>query len=318
MNSEELLSICIPTFNRADLLKTNVLELIEEIRIYNIPIIISDNNSTDETEKTVDWLKGKYKYITYYKQEKNIQDRNFIFVLEKATTKYAWLLGDKNRIIPGAIKNILNSIRDKSFDAIIVNCSPARVKSIPSRVYTQPVELLNDLGWHTTMISTLIFSSELTEKKYFERYTQTKFMHVAGLFDALSERKCSVLWIDEPVITGPKAYVPNDWINNVFEIFFESWANSVMSLPPTYPVHVKLQCVKHHGTKAKVFIFERFIYYRSRKIYNFAVFKKYQHNFRLFTNVPKIILLSITFFPPWFFSLMYYFLRMYKEIDHKD
>jgi glycosyltransferase involved in cell wall biosynthesis len=318
MNSEALLSICIPTYNRSELLKNNVRELIEEIRPFNLPILISDNNSTDGTAQAVELLKKEYKNIIYYKQSTNISDLNFPFILKQATTKYAWLLGDKNRIIPGATGKILQLMNEDSFDAIVVNCNPARVKSLPTKVYIQPEDLLYDLGWHATMISTLIFSKELIGKAPFERYSSTKFMHVAGLFDAISNTNCKVLWLNEPFIQGPDVSVKNDWLKDVFPVFFDSWANSIMSLSPAYPLNVKLHCIKQHGSKSKVFIFERFIYYRSKKIFNFKIFKNYYSCFPLFTNVPRTFLFFILCFPGWFYASMYYLLAEYRKLIGKE
>lgn len=318
MNSEELLSICIPTFNRSEILKRNVLYLINEVRNFNLPILISDNNSSDDTARTVEFLKNEYQNIIYYKQEANISDLNFPFILSKASTKYAWLLGDKNRISSGAIAKVLKIIYNQSFDAVIVNCDPPRVKSFPTKIYSNPTELLDEIGWHTTMISTLIFSKEVIAKNIFLRYSNTKFMHVGGLFDAIADAKCNVSWLNEPYIQGPNFRVPNDWLKDVFPVFIDSWANSIMSLSPIYPVTVKLNCIKQHGINAKVFIFERFIYYRSKKIYNFQVFIKHFHHINLFTNVPRIILLFITILPSWFFGIMYYYLDKYRKIVSKE
>ena len=49
MNSNILLSICIPTYNRADCLELTLAKLQPQINRSDIEVILSDNNSSDET-----------------------------------------------------------------------------------------------------------------------------------------------------------------------------------------------------------------------------------------------------------------------------
>ncbi|MFA6446260.1 MAG: glycosyltransferase family 2 protein, partial [Candidatus Paceibacterota bacterium] len=89
-----LVSIGLPTYNRADDLKT-CLDNLTSLEYNNIEIIISDNHSTDTTaEVCKDYIK-KDKRIRFYRQNTNLGVRkNSIFVLEKAKGKYFMLASD--------------------------------------------------------------------------------------------------------------------------------------------------------------------------------------------------------------------------------
>ena len=64
-----LISICIPTYNRESLLKESLVKLISQIREFSIAIYISDNSSSDNTEEVVKELSNNYKYIFYHKNK---------------------------------------------------------------------------------------------------------------------------------------------------------------------------------------------------------------------------------------------------------
>jgi abequosyltransferase len=303
MTKKDILSICIPTYNRANLLYENTLELIEKVRPYNIPIYISDNYSSDNTEKIALNLKNKYDEITYFRHNSNIHDMNFPFVLRKSCTKYTWLLGDKNRLANQSIERLLSIIDKEDYDIIVVGDESLRVKNIPSKIFTDPNQLLEQLGWHMTLISSLIFSKELITKMDFERYSKTNFIHLSAIFDAIIETNFKVLWLNEPIIEGPRVLLELSWVNVIFEVFFESWANSIFSLSPKYSLFSKLNCIKNHNSNTKLFTKGSFFHLRRKGIYSLNVYKKYNKYFNIFLDIPNLYLLLIALTPIWILNL---------------
>ncbi len=93
-----LVSICIPTYNRASLLKEAIASAIV-VDYPNIEIVISDNASTDNTCEVVQAFNDER--IKYYRNETNIGSyRNFRKVLyEHAKGAYAIYLADDDLII---------------------------------------------------------------------------------------------------------------------------------------------------------------------------------------------------------------------------
>jgi len=82
-----LVSICIPTYNSAKFLKESLDSIVNQTYA-NKEIIISDNASTDETEKIVKEYVEKYK-IKYYRNDKNIgAEANFTRCIELANGEY--------------------------------------------------------------------------------------------------------------------------------------------------------------------------------------------------------------------------------------
>jgi len=91
------LSICIPTFNRAEYLRKTLNSLIQqEMFGERCEIVISDNCSTDETPYVIEEFRNKYKNIRYYRNESNVGvDRNILCSLNLGQGKYLKLNTDK-------------------------------------------------------------------------------------------------------------------------------------------------------------------------------------------------------------------------------
>lgn len=94
MEKNYLITICIPTYNRAKKLE-NLLALLSNYNLENIKINISDNASTDDTKKLCLRYQLLNNNIFYYRQEKNLGAfNNFNFLLSIVDTPYFILHGD--------------------------------------------------------------------------------------------------------------------------------------------------------------------------------------------------------------------------------
>lgn len=121
-----LLSICIPTYNRAEYLK-NCLESIscqfDNPDIKNlVEIVISDNNSQDNTFKISEEYRLKFSNIKYFKNQENIgMDANIENSIIKASGKYCWSIGDDDLIQNGALGPIINALLKKDVALLTVD-----------------------------------------------------------------------------------------------------------------------------------------------------------------------------------------------------
>lgn len=114
--TKPLLSICIPTYNRALMIKEaidSILAQVDERVMNSLEIIVSDNASTDETRLIISNIVKKAKIIIkYFENEENIgPEANFLLAVERASGQYVWLLGSDDLLADGALKNILNALR---------------------------------------------------------------------------------------------------------------------------------------------------------------------------------------------------------------
>lgn len=117
MNRDEIiLSICIPTYNRANYLKICLSVIMPQIEINDpIEIIVSDNFSTDDTLNIISEYTTHPRFILIKQSKNEGPIKNGIEIIKKyANGKYCWYIGDDDYIMPGAIQNLIKIIKENS------------------------------------------------------------------------------------------------------------------------------------------------------------------------------------------------------------
>lgn len=108
-SNNPLITIGIPTYNRADGYLPGVLECATSQTYQNIEIIVSDNCSSDSTEDVINNIDDSR--LIYIRHNKNIgPNNNFNFCLEKANGLYFLLLHDDDLIDKDFIEACVNKI----------------------------------------------------------------------------------------------------------------------------------------------------------------------------------------------------------------
>jgi glycosyltransferase involved in cell wall biosynthesis len=117
MNPAELplVSVCIPSYNRADRLRRAVEALLAG-NYPHLEIIISDNASTDHTQRVAEELVRRDGRIRYFRQPENRgMTANFEFARAQATGKYFLWHGDDDYLAPDYISLCVQELeRDSS------------------------------------------------------------------------------------------------------------------------------------------------------------------------------------------------------------
>ena len=92
---DPLISICIPTYNRADVLRQSLESYVNNGAFDDeIEIVISDNASTDKTQEIGEHFASKYRNIKYFRNIENVRDANFPLSLDRGTGRYLKLMKD--------------------------------------------------------------------------------------------------------------------------------------------------------------------------------------------------------------------------------
>jgi len=108
-----LLSICIPTLNRADLLEDMLFSLKAEVAPLGglVEVVVSDNASKDATAEVLgrhqDWItSGRNESTTGF-------TKNLLRVTcDLARGEFVWLVGDDDLVIRGSVARVLKSLQD--------------------------------------------------------------------------------------------------------------------------------------------------------------------------------------------------------------
>ncbi len=113
MQRRPKLSICIATYNRADLLQQALESVISQLTD-ECELVVSDNASTDHTPHVVAALASRPAAVRYFRQETNIGlDRNFDAAVAASRGDYCWFFSDDDVMKPGAIARVLSALEEK-------------------------------------------------------------------------------------------------------------------------------------------------------------------------------------------------------------
>tara|TARA_B110000503_G_C7086637_1_gene387595 strand:- start:227 stop:1222 length:996 start_codon:yes stop_codon:yes gene_type:complete len=109
------LSICIPTYNRAQVLKQCLDSILVSLRGHEwIEICVSDNASLDDTVEVIESYQAKLP-ITFSSNNENIGlARNVLEVTKLAKGDFIWLVGDDDYLMPDALDRLYEIMHDRS------------------------------------------------------------------------------------------------------------------------------------------------------------------------------------------------------------
>lgn len=172
MNDCPLLTIAIPTYNRAKYLDLCLDRINMEINSLNeeqkrlVEVCVADNGSTDNTTEIVARHQASFgKGFMNVRASNNMgMDFNFTRCYELAKTPYVWLIGDDDVLLPGGLKKVLDVLINNEVDLLYVN------NYWFSDSYKQ-----EPMGNKTYGVTT--FESSLS----FARYTNVMLTYLSGL-----------------------------------------------------------------------------------------------------------------------------------------
>lgn len=114
-----ILSLCIPTYNRADDLKNSLKRInaqlirLDECMVHMIEVRVLDNFSSDNTELICKKFSSESRSkFSYQKNPKNIGfDGSIAKLYSDSEGEYVWFISDDDEIIEGKIKCILDILK---------------------------------------------------------------------------------------------------------------------------------------------------------------------------------------------------------------
>src|SRR4051812_19448075 len=118
-STNPLLTIAIPTFNRAGYLEQNLEQLRLEMKGVpesSVEILVSDNCSPDSTARVVEAAIASGLKIRYVRNVENVGwGPNFAQCFGLAAGNYVLLLGDDDLLVDGALKLLLDRLSKQQY-----------------------------------------------------------------------------------------------------------------------------------------------------------------------------------------------------------
>ena len=219
---EKLLSLCLPTYNRAVCMQQQLkrLQKLTPAELEQIEIIISDNCSQDNTRQIVEEFRETVPF-TYLRNTENIgPDGNFLQCLRKATGKYVWLLGDDDYLLTKNIPLLLRILKDEEAGLVHIGTSN---RNKPYTIYDDTDTFLSQIGVMITFMSGNIFLREAAIRLDYTPYEKTNLLQVPMyLSAALSAQRNIIMHL--PFYDAPTMIASNGGYN-LIRVFVVNLSN---------------------------------------------------------------------------------------------
>jgi glycosyltransferase involved in cell wall biosynthesis len=198
MNVE--LSICIPTWNRVNLLEQSLNSLLPQCADRPVEVCVSDNASTDATAA----LLARYPNVKHRIQAENVGiDHNTLAVLRMATGKYVLPIGDDEIMLPYGISGILTALRAQP-DMLILNGCHGVDPHLPAVLQNREITCLREafrLLWDKMPLGGFITRRDYAAQCYTDRYLGTHHAYSGAAWDYLLDlRHVRIHCMSQPVI----------------------------------------------------------------------------------------------------------------------
>lgn len=264
--NSKLLTIAIPTYNRAQYLDQCLSQICKQVRKYNeyIELIVSDNCSSDDTYEVVKKYVDDVNDIIYLRNEENIgADNNFIQCFKQASGKYVWIFGDDDVLLDGALDKIMNIIQQGNYGVIYVNSygfknnwrleRPNNYYGKNTVVYETQKAFLHRVSYFLTFVTGSICNKSLAvEIMDLSLLRGTNLPQLGWSFAALLRAECNVV-INEFLIA---ATVDNSGGYDLCKVFGENFNKIMKSF---IPKGLSISCIDMINKELNLSFFPYFI-----------------------------------------------------------
>ncbi len=234
------LSICIPNYNRPEMLAKNLEAIASEYQ-KGVEIVVVDDCSPNPVDEVIQDFKDKHPKIDlkFFKNKPNLGfDRNVLKVIRVASGKYCWLLSNDDKILPGSVKKLFETIKKypkvslisvnyQRFDHVAQKITAKKmVEGVKSQLFKDadeffflptPQGYFKFLGTNTLTMSTDIFRRKwwLESARKVKPFIKHNFIHVFVL-GGLIQTHPQIYYVSNPQVE----YLSNNhrtWPNDIWK-----------------------------------------------------------------------------------------------------
>jgi glycosyltransferase involved in cell wall biosynthesis len=306
-----LLSICIPTYNHAEPLEKSLESMIPQARRHNISIYVSDNASTDHTIKVLKSFQKNYPLLFFRSNKENLGiDQNMIVAALMASSKYIWVIGARRILISGMLDRVYRILEESDWDMVVLN-DPSPVFKVPkTQRYTSAQRIFLELSRNLTGLGFEILPAEAWKSEVLQKYAGTDWTILGLSLEYIANKKdLNVFFLADPVATSTGR---SKWIPRCFKVWTDL-KKVVRSLPEVYPVADKERVIEY---LANVVFVPRFnimttrrslslVSLRSEGAYNAKVFDNFREDLTKYAGYSPTLAYVIAKFPA--FPIKLYF-----------
>jgi hypothetical protein len=254
ISSDKILSICIPTYNRKEIVLDNLRMMLNSDLLNQINIYIFDDGD-DGLNFDIAQLNDPENSIRYFKNEpRRGHDENILKALTLPDTKYKWLLGDSLYIDCQYFDLILKLLSSSKYDAVIVGSGNERINNFQLTELKTDLELYLMLGWHCTLTGVVIFSDEILKNALpkLNKFKFRNFIQYAILFAGLRPNSKSFV-LSNSVVLKNKKRSGSYWRGIPLQVFASDWVAVNSNFINHYGENAVNSVIKSHDLNTHIF-----------------------------------------------------------------
>jgi glycosyltransferase involved in cell wall biosynthesis len=226
--SRPVLTIAVPTYNRAALLDLCLGRIIEQVRPYGamVEVLVSNNAATDHTKDVIAKYQTAHPSLRYSENERNAgPDYNIAKCFELAAAPYVWVFSDDDLLLPNAIDRILPLLQAHDLGIVTLATNFYRHSihewthsdgPLAYALYDDPHELARETHFWLTYITGIITNKDaVRDAKTLYHYQKTFLVQLGWVIPALFSRKPSAK-VSTPLILGRSLEVMDFKLFHVF------------------------------------------------------------------------------------------------------
>lgn len=235
-----LLTIIVPTFNRAACLRMLLDALRAELRGLEdqVVVVIGDNASSDDTPAVTAAFADHWTPTRILRHEHNLgPDENFCRCVEKVDTPYFWIIGDDDLPRAGAIPLLMNLLQAQQPDLVYLSsrwtttltahdeAGPVvdlRARQMDRQAFARTVHV-----W-TTFISGAVVKRALAPNASLRRFTGSLLVQLGWVLGALRDGDRFV-HVSEPCVLATAGNTGGYGVLKVFGNNFQRVAREALS-----------------------------------------------------------------------------------------
>jgi len=203
---QPILTIAIPTYNRANYLDLCLSRFKEELNKLSVnerklvKFYVSNNASTDNTDEVISryLLIGAAEFEVINNSSNIGGESNVLQCYVSATTPYVWVFGDDDVILPNTLQNVLNILITKNVDILYLNHywfkgdytkNSTPRENLKVRIYTDALAFARRVNVMLTFISGQVVRSGVGDESLSTIVSQSNLPQLSWVLPLLRDGK---------------------------------------------------------------------------------------------------------------------------------
>lgn len=229
--SEILLSIAIPTYNRAKWLKLCLEALLPQVTTVCacVDVTVYDNASPDDTSEVVQTYLDSGSPVSYVRNAENIgSDRNIAQCFNLAKGRYVLILGDDDVILKDGLRKLTDLLTANDYGAVFISAygynnnfkqEKPKQTTLKPVVFTNKNAFVKKCAISATFISSLVINRESIRDIDANQFLGTSLVQTYLFYEAVSKNE-SMLYIEEYLVAAKRVENKDYDVVKIFGIEF--------------------------------------------------------------------------------------------------